>query len=107
MVLEIDEIKDIQWVKNNLNEYISEYIAEDFIDHPEIKLNFEFYDSEVMMIRRFMNLVHTNTSSSKSKGNTIFENGDIPIIMYFVFCLFACSDIQYKGKECIIQIDTV
>lgn len=60
LVLEIDEIKDIQWVKNNLNEYISEYIAEDFIDHPEIKLNFEFYDSEVMMIRRFMNLVHTD-----------------------------------------------
>lgn len=60
LVLEIDEIKDIKWVKENLNQYISEYIAEDFAIRPDIKLNFEFYDSEVMLIRRFMNLMHSD-----------------------------------------------
>lgn len=60
LILELKDIPDIQWVKNNLNEYINEYIAEDFEDMKDVKLNFEFFDSEVMMMRRFMNLIHTD-----------------------------------------------
>lgn len=58
LVLEIDEIPAIQEVKNNLQEYIREYILEDFEDIPDVKLHFEFYDSEIMLMRRFMNLIH-------------------------------------------------
>ena len=58
LVLEIDEIPAIQEVKQNLNQFISEYIAEDFQDMPDVKLIFEFYDSEIMLMRRFMDLVH-------------------------------------------------
>jgi hypothetical protein len=57
LVLEIDEIPQIQEVKQNLQQYISEYIAEDFADMPDTQLFFEFYDSEVMLMRRFMNLI--------------------------------------------------
>ena len=58
LILEIDEIPAIQEVKENLNQFISEYIAEDFQDIPDVKLVFEFYDSEIMLMRRFMDLVH-------------------------------------------------
>jgi hypothetical protein len=60
LILELEEIPDIQEVKNNLNKYIEEYIVEDFADMKDVSLNFEFFTSEVMMIRRFMNLIHTD-----------------------------------------------
>jgi len=60
LILELEETPGVQEVKNNLDKYIEEYIAEDFADMKDVKINFEFFTSEVMMIRRFMNLVHTD-----------------------------------------------
>jgi len=58
LILNIEEIKDIEFVKANLSSYIQEYILEDFKDDPEIKLNFEFYDSEILLIKRFHELIN-------------------------------------------------
>lgn len=58
LILNIEEIKDIEVVKANLSSYIQEYILEDFKDDPEIKLNFEFYDSEILLIKRFHELIN-------------------------------------------------
>ena len=58
LVLEIEEIKEIFEVKEHLTEYIEEYILEDFKDDPEITLNFKFFDSEIMLIKTFHQLIN-------------------------------------------------
>lgn len=60
LVLELPDTPDVKDVKANLDEYIREYISEDFADMKDVKLIFEFFESEVMMMRRFMNLIHTD-----------------------------------------------
>lgn len=57
LVLRIDEIPMIKWVEENLEQYIKEYIMEDLQDFPNIDLHVEFYDSEIMLTRRFHNLI--------------------------------------------------
>lgn len=57
LVLRIDEIPAIKEVENNLEAFIDEYVKEDFEDDPEIKLVFKFFDSEIMLMKAFHQLI--------------------------------------------------
>lgn len=57
LVLRIDEIPAIKEVENNLEAFIEEYVKEDFEDDPEIKLVFKFFDSEIMLMKAFHQLI--------------------------------------------------
>ncbi len=78
LVLRIEEIPELFEVEQNLKEYIEEYILEDFKDDPEITLNFKFFDSEIMLMKAFHQLIFDDKPDFAFAWNS---NYDIKYIM--------------------------
>ncbi|MDE7100188.1 MAG: hypothetical protein K2N99_03075, partial [Malacoplasma sp.] len=60
-------------VKSNPQQFLDEYVSEDFEKHPEIKIHLEFYKDEVILIRRFMNLIHRDKPDFAFAWNSNYD----------------------------------
>lgn len=57
LILRIDEIPAIKEVENDIEGFLKEYVMEDFTDDPDVSINLKFFDSEIMVIKAFHQLI--------------------------------------------------
>src|SRR5574344_740406 len=74
LVLRLDEIKDVQKeVEDNIDKYINEYVKEDFKDS-DMSINIKFFDSEIMLIKAFFQLINDDKPDFALAWNNNYDN---------------------------------
>lgn len=74
LVLRIPEIRNVQdQIEKNLNEYMQEYINPDF-EGEDFNIKIVFFDSEIMLIKAFFQLLHDDKPDFALAWNNNYDN---------------------------------
>ena len=77
LLLKIPEIKSVQdEIESNIDEYFDKYIQEDFKDRgfERKNIHIKFFDSEIMLIKAFFQLIHEDKPDFAMAWNSNYDN---------------------------------
>lgn len=75
LVLRLPEIEAQKEIEDDIQSYLEEYIKEDFEDNPEMyeSIKVVFFDSELLMIKAFMQLIHQDKPDFALAWNSNYD----------------------------------